>query len=383
MESSDSYEVISSVSSTVSELILVEETCLNVDLGSGLVSRRRDWPEVLGESIEIGMLGSGGVVFRPTAAYAELHPPVSTDPTQLLYYLHFHPFHVETLERISLHYEKLGEWDLAEGTLEHILYVYQVALAKSGLVLSDISVQATAGRLNMLFLESLHRLTAMHIRRKALDRAFELSKLQLRLRTGNELDCILLVEKLAVETGAWSFLHSFHERYASEFHGEGELLWLPSSLYTSALARVMERGEVPMVTSQDVVECEEVGSFQEIGRVTPSAELMIAVSLYPCVASLLLGRRLSPERQSQTDSSPLGNIRQLSYIYAELFASLWSGPPLQWLNSVWLRAPSQSRLLSQVRPIIRLPTPRKTVPEPACGAPLWALLGAVFSWTND
>ena len=382
MESSDSYEVISSVSSAISELVLVDDTCLPIDLGPGLVPSRSDWPEQLADNIE-AVNTNAGVLFRPSPAYAELNPPGSLDPTHLLYYLHFHPFHVETLEKLSIYYEKSEDWDLAEGTLEHILYAYQLAVTRSGLTLLDITISAASGRLNTLFLDSLQRFTAMQQRRKALDKALELAKLQLRLKAGNELDCIFQVEQLAVETKAWSFLRGFHERYMSEFHGDGELLWLPSSLYTSALANALQIGtQQPLITLQDVSACEQLHSFQDLANASASTQLLIAVSLYPCVASLLLGRRLSAERQAQTDRTPLGSIQQLTCAYAERFGRLWAGWPLQWLNSVWVRAPANnSRLLSLVRPTLRLPPPKRTLPpEPACGAPLWALLGAVFSW---
>lgn len=383
MESSDSYEVISSVSSAISELVLVDDTCLPVDLGQGLVPYRSDWPEQIANNIE-AIHTTAGVIFRQTSICAERNPPLSSDPTQLLYFLHFHPFHVETLEKLSMHYEKVRDWDLAEGTLEHILYAFHLAVAKSGLTWVDITVPAASGRLNILFFDSLQRLIAMLQRRKMLRRALELAKLQLRLKAGNELECILQIEQLALETEAWGFLKTFQERYMSEFHGEGELLWLPSSLYTSALACALQQGHIPAITSLDLSACEQIRSFQDLGSASASTQLLIAVSLYPCVASLLLGRRLSAERQAQTESTPLGSIRQLSCAYADRFGRLWSGWPLQWLNSVWVRTPTNNtHLLSMVRPTVRLPVPkRKLGPEPACGAPLWALLGAVFSWNS-
>jgi len=380
MESSDSYEVISSVSSALSELVLVDDTCLSIDLGQGLVPYRSDWPEQLTDNIE-AVSTSSGVVFRQTS---EVNPPLSSDPTQLLYFLHFHPFHVETLEKLSMHYEKIEDWDLAEGTLEHILYAFQLAVTRSGLTLVDITIPAAPGRLNILFFDSLQRLIAMQQRRKLLGKALELAKLQLRLKAGNELDCILQVEQLSIETESWSFLKSFQERYMSEFHGEGELLWIPSSLYNSALAYALQLGQMPVITPQDISACDQLHSFQDLGSASATTQLLTAVCLYPCVASLLLGRRLSTERQAQTESTPLGSIRQLSCAYADRFGRLWAGWPLQWLNSVWVRAPRKNtHLLSLVRPTVRLPVlKRKLAPEPACGAPLWALLGAVFSWNS-
>ena len=388
---SDEWALQGEASSSGSELVLMQDgSCVQVDLalisgGSLLVPRQCDWPDSIPYSPDLEVLADS-VVFHASANYLGIAAPSSADPTQLLYFLDFYPFHVETLQQLSVQYEKTGLLDMAQSTLEHLLFAFQIVLTRHAVLLTEVRIPHSASPFNALFLDSLQRYSVILSKRRAFLPALELSKLILSLRPGkNELAAVMMVELMALQTKQGEFLKEFHCNYMKDFHSEGELLWLPSSLYTAALGRAMQLDSQPQIEEQDVQACERIASFADLRSASPSTQLLVAVSLYPSIAALLLRRKLSPARQAWTEHTPLGSVQPLSACYADMFGNLWSGWPLRWLNAAWVRSLTHSslreRLLSEAKPLLSLTVAGPSRPEAktACAASLWNLLSEVIS----
>lgn len=279
--------------------------------------------------------------FDMTKKYSNLQPEYlscveSNDPNAIAGFLQKYPFHVEALFQLVLVYQMQGNFEQVGSLLERMLYSFQLSFHHQfSPIGSDIAMDISLNQFNKIFYKGLFTNVDCLGRKGCARTALEFVKFILALSPQEDpLGCLFLVDYYSIRSRKLSYFLEFTDNYMEEFYGFGELIMLPSIMYSTALCKAL-MNETFECTNSHVSRCSEVKGFSELRQQEASVILLCAVRLYPGLAKALISKLFPAFQFGEVDYQTfLGNTQKTSEIYASRNEELWKPEKI----SSWLKA---------------------------------------------